>query len=206
MNRFSAAISSNRDEPQFEVGTLTQERAEDTKPRLANRTLCLAAMLALNALLFAGIAAAQSNNLVTDLGVRPYQTYAGDNERVNLATGNLSVTIPLLSLPGRNGHDFTLSVTYNSKKWVLVCVDGSCAWAYQPAPLMIGGVRPLWWQVGFLRLFYDFQFEDEADNVRCRENYSLVMPDGTSHAFPTVTSHCEEQLPGPGLVAACTAI
>ena len=39
---------------------------------------------------------------------------------MNIGSGNLNIQIPLVHLPGRNGHDFDLSLTYNSQNWTPV--------------------------------------------------------------------------------------
>lgn len=52
-------------------------------------------------------------------GVLPYNTYGGARENINLATGNLNLQVPLLTLRGRNGHDLVLGVNYDSKVWTL---------------------------------------------------------------------------------------
>src|SRR3982750_219700 len=75
------------------------------------------------------IVAAQANpTQVTssnDTGMRPYQTYAGAHENINLSNGNLSLDIPLLSLPGRNGFNLNFAVHYNSKIWTPHATYGS---------------------------------------------------------------------------------
>jgi RHS repeat-associated protein len=55
-------------------------------------------------------------------GIVSYNTYAGDHENVNLATSDLNVSLPLVSLPGRNHHDATLSLLYDSHQWELSAV------------------------------------------------------------------------------------
>ena len=52
-----------------------------------------------------------------DTGLKPFATYSSDAGNVNLANGNLSLQIPLLSLPGRNGHNLVLAAQYDSKIW-----------------------------------------------------------------------------------------
>jgi RHS repeat-associated protein len=52
-----------------------------------------------------------------DTGIRPYVPYGGTHENINLTNGNLHLTIPLVHLPGRNGHEFDLSAEYDSKIW-----------------------------------------------------------------------------------------
>lgn len=63
-----------------------------------------------------GVAPAQVTP-TNDTGLKSYQTYSGAHENINLANGNLSLEIPLVSLPGRNGLNLNLAVQYNSKIW-----------------------------------------------------------------------------------------
>jgi YD repeat-containing protein len=62
-------------------------------------------------------------NPALDTGIKPFETYDGAQEAVNLGSGNLSVTLPLVSLPGRNGHDLELSISYNSQHWTPMQLD-----------------------------------------------------------------------------------
>jgi hypothetical protein len=50
-------------------------------------------------------------------GAVPFQTHLQGQESINLSNGNLHFQIPLVSLPGRNGHDFVYSMSYNSQSW-----------------------------------------------------------------------------------------
>jgi hypothetical protein len=52
-------------------------------------------------------------------GIQPYNAYGGVRENINLATGNLNQFMPLLTLPGRNGHDLVLGLEHDSKSWNL---------------------------------------------------------------------------------------
>ena len=52
-----------------------------------------------------------------DTGVKSEESYDRANENVNIGGGNLNVVLPLAQLPGRNGHGFTLGLTYNSQQW-----------------------------------------------------------------------------------------
>src|SRR5579872_4319916 len=47
-------------------------------------------------------------------GVQPYSTYDGVRENIALSNGNLSLSIPLLTLPQRTGP-FELGIEYDSK-------------------------------------------------------------------------------------------
>jgi hypothetical protein len=52
-------------------------------------------------------------------GVAAYQSFGGQRENISLATGNLNLQIPLLTIPGRNGHDMTIALEYDSTIWQL---------------------------------------------------------------------------------------
>jgi YD repeat-containing protein len=70
------------------------------------------------ALFYFGLAApgvAQSLNSQDNSGIQPFQTYSQDKESVNLATGSLNLSIPLLHLPGRAGHDVDVALSYNNQ-------------------------------------------------------------------------------------------
>src|SRR5580693_3100361 len=66
-----------------------------------------------------------SPDLTNDTGVKPWEQYDGANEKVNVGGGNLSITIPLIDLPGRNGQDLKLALTYNSQHWSPVGTVGT---------------------------------------------------------------------------------
>ena len=54
-------------------------------------------------ILFAIGGQAQNTDPNNDTGLHSYETYDGARENANLGTGNLFVSVPLLTLPGRNG-------------------------------------------------------------------------------------------------------
>ena len=93
--------------------TLMNTRNAAAKCKGSSRFSYFAALL-----LVPTIATAQQQaNLQLDGGVHPYGGYYHDTETVSLSSGNLNLVIPLLSLPGRAGHDLNLSVIYNSQLW-----------------------------------------------------------------------------------------
>src|SRR5271170_1450971 len=53
-------------------------------------------------------------------GISPYQSYGGVRENISLASGNLNLQVPLISLPGRDGHDLTLALEYDSSFYNLI--------------------------------------------------------------------------------------
>src|SRR5205085_1108168 len=51
-------------------------------------------------------------------GTAAASTYAPDKlETVNLANGNLSINLPLVTMGGRGSASFTVALSYNSKVW-----------------------------------------------------------------------------------------
>ena len=50
-----------------------------------------------------------------DAGTKQNGTYDGLHDNVSLPSGNLSFCIPLVSLPGINGHNLTIPLCYNSQ-------------------------------------------------------------------------------------------
>jgi len=57
-------------------------------------------------------------------GILASATYGGSGATMNLFNGGFMTSIPILSLPGRAGHDLNISLTYNSKQLVRRYVDG----------------------------------------------------------------------------------
>lgn len=104
------------------------------------RPLFLVALLS-TAVLAVGQTTSKQLGASNDTGIQPYGIYSGAHENINLANGNLSIQIPLVSLPGRAGHGFTLTLQYDSKNWVIhdlgysdrpgeqtASLLGKCAW------------------------------------------------------------------------------
>ena len=125
------------------------------------------------------------NNLT---GIMPYNTYGGVRENINLGTGGLNLHIPLVSLPGRNGHDFSLGLLYDSKVWNL----------HQETD-QFG--TDTWWddddQIGWhldlptlVATSISVPVPPNQGTVSCTGNYILVLPDGSKHQFfpPTGTT------------------
>jgi hypothetical protein len=53
-----------------------------------------------------------------EIGVRPTGTYWGaGNEQIDVLSGNLNFTVPLLAAEGRNGWGVGFNLTYNSQNW-----------------------------------------------------------------------------------------
>src|SRR5262249_45691356 len=119
----------------------------------------------------------------TRYGAVPFQTYLGEQENVNAGSGNLNIQLPLLKLPGRNGHDFEFSLTYNSQIW----------W-------MLSGTTPnninyySWqhnvpWGWNLPTLLYDINVQIDAHHT-CNAHYRARMWDGRVVPYPTVQNGC----------------
>lgn len=149
----------------------------------------IAAVLALLVIGSSIVAAQITPTQVTssnDTGLRPYQTYAGAHENINLSNGNLSLDIPLLNLPGRAGHNLNLNVQYNSKIWTPHATYGSGSdiiyhWNYEQANL--GG---LGWNYNIPFLSEGDIITDGAGNPIGKTAYVVTLPNGgkTSFAVP----------------------
>jgi hypothetical protein len=131
-------------------------------------------------------------------GIYAYQSFSGARENVNLATGNLNVTIPLLQLSGRNGHDLNISIGYDSQRWSVVCRHdpyGHCIqhWDWVPAPRSLG-TPPMWSEIEFDLPFLSWTNDPTpaitSFDPSCERNYVVTMPDGSTHLFPDVVAQC----------------
>ena len=102
-------------------------------------------------------------------GILPTGTYAGSGVSVNLYNGNFTQTIPLISLPGRGGHDLNLTLTYNSKQLVReeVGADWEGRWFHE-GPTVGRWVTNFW---------PSLKSEGTPGNM----TYYLTTPDGAVH-------------------------
>jgi RHS repeat-associated protein len=153
------------------------------------RSSCILLVLVGFAISQGGLAqTAQNEN-----GIHPEETYDGARENINLATGNLNLSIPLLKLPGRNGFDYSLSMGYNSQLWYwYTCTNcGPGSWAISPNvwnnpdPTSVQ-LKPGGWYV----------LLPGQSNVGCLENWTLTFGDGSSYSFPSLYVACAYMLPG----------
>jgi len=144
-------------------------------------------------------AMAQSAPLQTDGGVKAYQTYDGVRENIALAMGNVNLQLPLLSLPGRNGHDFNLSLTYNSQLWNATAYTyGQVVW--MPSGIGDSGSVGIGW-----RRSTDFAVTATgmaSPNIGgtqyfCAGGYVARLGDGALHSFSTVRTNCNQICPPP---------
>jgi RHS repeat-associated protein len=125
-------------------------------------------------------------------GVVSYNTYAGDHENVNLSTGNLSVQLPLVSLPGRDHHDLTVSLLYDSRIYELKAnVDsfyGFTGYSWK-------GVDSGGWRLNFpsiARMQHCDQIGDNLFDVYWSD-FTVTLPDGSKHHFDNQVGHVYHQ-------------
>ncbi|PYV67975.1 MAG: hypothetical protein DMG96_37710 [Acidobacteria bacterium] len=151
--------------PRFASGWQLSFRVASA-PRLGSRVrrarLVLSAASAVIVLGFSLFA--QSYDPVLETGIAPFQTYGGGNsDSVNLATGNLSLHIPLVSFPQRGGvlhANFLLS--YNSTTIHTHCpYITACFWQTAGGGYVVGNND----QVGIVPDI----------------GYPVSLPDGTTH-------------------------
>jgi RHS repeat-associated protein len=166
-----------------------------------------------------GRAAGQSSSnpgVDQNLGMNPGQTYHGDLENINLATGNLYIELHPVELPGRNGHNLDISLGYNSQIWHLANQVQNVA----DSQGQIGTITYWWWSTatdplaqqhpagwfgfgqwpGFLYDLQQLVYQTYISSVGynpgywrhefCDTNFRLVMPDGGAHAFPGMRRNC----------------
>src|SRR5947207_3558321 len=145
-----------------------------------------------------------------NLGVNISQTYNGEHEDVNLATGNLHIQIELLNLPGRNGHDLHIPLDYNSQVWrmfpsvsTVVNSQGQQGtetfWHWTRGTEQALRMPDGWYGLGSLPTVVHDTYVQVDQNVDgsgkpvhqfCDTNYRLVMPDGGVHRFPGIKTNC----------------
>lgn len=80
--------------------------------------LLLSASLSFAALIFFTFPArAQNPDANNDTGMHSYETYDGARDNINLGSGNVFASVPLLTLRGRNGHNYSVGLISNSQSW-----------------------------------------------------------------------------------------
>ncbi len=150
------------------------------------------AILAIWTLLPGSVTHAQSGqsntvNANNATGVMPYAAYGGARENISLATGNLNLQIPLLSLPGRGGHGLNVGLTYDSKNWAISYFfneytgEVSYSWYRQDRP---GAVGSIGWRVNAPYISSTYHCESSGANVYDWDaDFVVTLPDGSRHKF-----------------------
>jgi hypothetical protein len=125
-------------------------------------------------------------------GVQPYNTYGGTHENINLATGDLNLQIPLVSLPGRDGFDLNLSLVYDSKIWNLHGVRpmhsiNAVYWwddITNPSGEITSANLDLAWRYNIPTLYSTLVTTGSgASTTYCYGNFVVVTADGGKHPF-----------------------
>jgi YD repeat-containing protein len=142
-------------------------------------------------------------DLSNDTGVKPWEYYDRAQETVNMESGNLNIVIPLLSLPGRNGHNLDLSLSYNSQHYTPVgsLNNGNppqvgVSWQPEQANLANAGIAA-GWQINFPTLYATgVTTPPNGDNpqIGCWQNFVLVMGDGARYTFSVAMVSCWENV------------
>ena len=117
-------------------------------------------------------------------GAVPFQTHLQGQESINLSNGNLHFQLPLVSLPGRNGHDFVYSMSYNSQVWWgRTYTDGN------------GGTHKFWvqnqnWNTSIPDVSWDTDISSSGmpSQIHCNGNYRVTLLDGRKLYFPIYTN------------------
>lgn len=176
-------------------------------------TLARLFLISLGSVAASAIAQVAPTDPNLDTGIKPYETFDRAQENVNIGSGNLEVEIPIYHLPGRAGHDYTVSLTYNSQNWTPVASpvsftgqqaqtpdpnSMSIAWQYtQPG---LGGISigSTGWQENIPVLYatgVNVPPGCASQNSGCfgvssysqsssYTNFYLVMGDGRQYQFP----------------------
>ncbi len=141
-------------------------------------------------------------------GVQPYNVYGGVRENINLSNGNLNLQIPLLSLPGRNGHDVVIGLEYDSKIWSLhhELDEGTGFnhywWDFEArVPALrtgaFGGTLGdgMGWRLNIPVLQSTFRKITPISNISCHMDFIATLSDGSKHWFQN-KAKCGKQVNG----------
>lgn len=123
-------------------------------------------------------------------GTPPFGSFGGQNENVNLANGNLNISIPLFSF-GARGMGLSLNAVYDSKIWhpsqwfdetILQNVydwdtqdNGTLGWNVTGLPALTAIERCT-------------GCDDPVTRVNWYEHFIVTLPDGSRHEFPGVST------------------
>jgi RHS repeat-associated protein len=149
---------------------------------------------------------AQYTDDSTLTGLPPFGSFHGsDFDSVLLQNGNLHVQIPILSLPMRNGKNFTWRYIYDTPAWQAEWFPNPLPTdpnngLYRIVPLTVIQVEDAGWR---LTNSARWQTTYNVNQVNCppgpppnptyTAGYTVIDPDGTSHPFPLQVSNS-----GPG--------
>ncbi|MGH7771441.1 MAG: hypothetical protein ACREQA_04320, partial [Candidatus Binatia bacterium] len=152
----------------------------------------LTRLLLIAGLLLALTAALQAQSSPTGVnagnatGIQPYNSYGGVRENINLANGNLNLQIPLLTLPGRNGHDLGIGLEYDSKIWQLhseFIMETGEWWYWWDVEYRLPAAGYVGWRLSLPSIqSSDGQF-GIMNPTFCTMNFVVTLADGSKHPF-----------------------
>ncbi len=107
---------------------------------------------------------------------------------VNPTNGDLSFSIPLVSLPGRNGSGLTVSLQYDSRIWsphlvndTQSGVDTFVTWNYEKPSWRVGDMG---WHLSLPFLQGpEAAYDEETQNLLTYGNWIVTLADGTKHTI-----------------------
>lgn len=129
---------------------------------------------------FVSVLQAQNSDPNNDTGFHPYETYDGARENISVGSGNVFVSVPLLTLPGRNGHNYVLRLTSNSQAW---------SWAQTAGGWTSGGLGMVVTRTAAI-YFRPTGSVSPAQDVYCAGGYALTDENGGVYSFPDIMSSC----------------
>src|SRR6266498_2875400 len=115
-------------------------------------------------------------------GIQAYNLYGGVRENINLATGGVNLSIPLVHLPGRNGMDLDLSLVYDSKIWLYTPGNDPFTGAFDFWSSEAAGIGKAGWKLAWpsiSRSLTTLQGGQEHCTV-----FIVKLADGSKHSFP----------------------
>jgi len=121
-------------------------------------------------------------NSALDTGIHDFETYDGAHEDVNLGTGNVVVRVPLLALPGRNGHNYSVWLLSNSQALAFYGTSS-------PLGMTVEHTGRIHFSPG--GVVYP------ASGIQCIGNYSMTDENGGVHTFSNLKTNCMNPNPGP---------
>lgn len=129
---------------------------------------------------------AQAQISPNDTGTHDYETYDGAHESVSLGSGNLFVSVPLLTLPGRNGLNYSVSLISNSQSWYF-----NGGWQNNGLGMIVTRTGAVDFHPGGV------VYPPNTSNIQCLGNYSLTDENGGVHTFSNLRSDCMDPQTGP---------
>lgn len=108
---------------------------------------------------------------------------------MNLTNGNLSLSIPLLSLPFRGEAGFALALQYDSKIWqsrfTINQTDATVSWVYEQPGAAVGAMG---WHLNLPYLSPPKLVSDDQGNLTSLGEEILTMPDGSKFSIAAAQS------------------